>query len=60
MMKLGSRWQMQRYEQRKKRAPGEVSKDLEARMLENGKALLSSSVAKRSAPKIEKASFSAK
>ena len=32
MLKLGSRWNVQRSEQGKKRAPAEVSKDLEARM----------------------------
>ena len=35
MIKLGSRWEVQRYEQGKKRQPAEVAKDLEARMRKN-------------------------
>ena len=45
MMKLGSHWKVAQKSRGQKRRPAEVAKELEERMLEKGKELLTSSVA---------------
>ena len=49
MLKLGSRWDVPRSSQGKKRPPAEVARELEGRMLEQAKELLHSSVVKPAA-----------
>ena len=52
MMKLGSHWKVAQKSRGQKRRPAEVAKELEERMLEKGKELLTSSVA-QPAPQTE-------